>query len=53
MKLPAEFEARMRALLEDEYDDFERSFDTPPVRALRVNTLKMSVERFLPSAIFP
>lgn len=53
MKLPAEFEARMRALLEDEYDDFERSFDTPPVRALRVNTLKMSVERFLSVCDFP
>ena len=53
MRLPIEFEARMRALLGDEYGAFERSLDTPPVRALRVNTLKMSVERFLSVCDFP
>ncbi len=47
MTLPTEFENRMKALLGDEYEDFSRTFDEPPVRALRVNTLKMSVERFL------
>ena len=53
MNLPAEFEARMKALLGDEFADFQRSFDAPAVRALRVNTLKMSVERFLEICPFP
>ncbi len=53
MKLPAEFEARMKALLGEEYADFERSFNTPPVRSLRVNTLKMNVEHFLTLCDFP
>lgn len=53
MKLPTEFETRMRALLDHEYTDFERSFNEPPVRALRVNTLKMSVGHFLSVCDFP
>ncbi len=43
----------MKALLGDEYADFERTFDEPAVRALRVNTLKMSVESFLSLCPFP
>ena len=53
MRLPAEFEARMKALLGDEFADFERAFDAPAVRALRVNTQKMSVEHFLSVCPFP
>ena len=53
MRLPAEFEARMKALLGDEFADFERAFDAPAVRALRVNTQKMSVEQFLSVCPFP
>ena len=53
MSLPAEFEARMKTLLGDEFADFQRAFDAPAVRALRVNTLKMSVERFLELCPFP
>lgn len=41
-----EFIERMRALLGDEYDAFEAAMDIAPVRALRVNTLKMSAEEF-------
>lgn len=40
MKLPIEFENRMRALLGDEFDAFVRSLEEPPQRALRVNRLK-------------
>ncbi len=53
MTLPKEFEERMRGLLGDEYEAFSSSFDTPPVRGLRVNTLKMSVEAFLSVCDFP
>ena len=53
MSLPAEFEARMKTLLGNEFADFQRAFDAPAVRALRVNTLKMSVERFLELCPFP
>lgn len=46
--LPKEFKDRMRSLLGDEeYEAFEAAFESSdPVRALRVNTLKMSVETF-------
>ncbi len=53
MKLPVEFEMRMRRLLGDDYEKFADTFDAPPVRALRVNTLKMQVEDFLSVCDFP
>lgn len=45
-QLPIEFENRMKTLLGDEYEDFLKSFDEPPVRAFRVNTDKISLEDF-------
>jgi len=36
----------MRVLLGEEYVDFAAAMDIAPVRALRVNTLKMAVEEF-------
>lgn len=45
-QLPVEFENRMKALLGDEFEDFKKSFDEPPVRAFRVNTDKISLEDF-------
>ena len=45
-KLPQEFENRMKTLLGDEFEDFKKSFDEPPVRAFRVNTQKISLEDF-------
>lgn len=45
-KLPLEFENRMKTLLGDEFEDFKKSFDEPPVRAFRVNTDKISLEDF-------
>lgn len=52
MKLPKEFEERMKALLGDEYSDFADAMDTPPVRALRVNTLKYTPEELEKSCSF-
>ena len=47
MLLPEEFKARMKELLCDDYDKFISSFeDKKAVRALRVNTLKISTEEF-------
>ncbi len=43
-KLPIEFTARMKALLGDEYDLFEQSLNTEPIKAFRVNTDKIPLE---------
>ena len=46
--LPESFKARMKADLgAEEYERFIASYSLPPVRGLRVNTLKVSTERFL------
>ena len=45
-QLPQEFENRMKTLLGDEFEDFKKSFNEPPVRAFRVNTDKISLEDF-------
>lgn len=44
MKLPIEFENRMRELLRDDFPAFLSAMDTENVRALRVNTLKYKTE---------
>ena len=44
--LPAQFAARMRALLGEDYALYEQSFQQPAVRAFRVNTNKISVTDF-------
>lgn len=46
MELPAEFIARMRAMLGEKYTAFEASYSTPAERAVRVNTLKISTDEF-------
>ena len=46
-QLPQEFENRMKILLGDEFEDFQKSFDEPPVRAFRVNTDKISLEDYI------
>lgn len=53
MKLPEEFLRRMEKRLGDEYPAFLQSYEKPPYRALRVNTLKIDLERFLREAPFP
>ena len=51
-QLPQEFLNRMKTFLGEEYDDFLKSYDLPPVKAFRVNTAKISVEDFEKLNIF-
>ena len=45
MKLPQKFEARMREMLKDEYDDFLKAMKTSPLFAgIRINALKENAE---------
>lgn len=46
-ELPPAFLEHMARLLGDEFDAFLASYNDPPVMGLRVNTLKLSAERFL------
>lgn len=52
IKLPKEFEARMQDMLGSAYPAFVRSYEKQKVQALRVNTLKGSVEEFLEKTPF-
>lgn len=47
MKLPVEFEKKMKYLLGEEFADYEQHLDDPAYYGIRVNTLKISVEEFL------
>lgn len=49
--LPDKFLNAMKSLLKDEYDDYLACFDSPQIHSLRVNTSKISVDRF--KEIFP
>ena len=44
--LPEAFVSRMKALLGEEYKDYEASFSEPAVKSFRVNTNKISLEEF-------
>ncbi len=44
--LPAEYVQRMKNLLGDEYNDYEKALEMPPVKGFRVNTDKISLEEF-------
>ena len=46
IKLPKEFENRMKTLLGDEFPLYEKSLTEEPKRAFRVNTDKISLEDF-------
>ena len=50
-RLPEGFRRRMRSLLGADFEAFLTGYDRPLSRGLRVNTLKISVERF--RALFP
>ena len=50
-RLPEGFRRRMRSLLGADFEAFLAGYDRPLSRGLRVNTLKISVERF--RALFP
>ncbi len=53
MQLPPEFEARMQALLGEDYPAYRAAVEQPPRRGLRVNTLKIGVEEFVGKAELP
>lgn len=53
MNLPEQFLKRMKERLGKEYPAFLASYEKPPYKALRVNTLKVSSEDFLDIAPFP
>ncbi len=47
MKLPENFEKRMKVMLGEEFSRYQNVLDTPSFHGLRVNTSKISVEDFL------
>lgn len=53
MNLPQEFLTRMEQRLGEEFPAFLRSYERPPYKGLRVNTLKIDVEDFCKIAPFP
>lgn len=50
INLPKDFEERMQDMLGSAYPAFVHSYEKPKIQALRVNTLKGSVEEFLEKA---
>ena len=53
MNLPEKFLNRMKKRLGTDYPAFLSSYEKPPVKGLRVNTLKTSVSDFVHNAPFP
>ncbi len=51
-QLPTQFTERMKTLLKDEYVEYEKALNMPPVKAFRVNTDKISIEDFEKINIF-
>lgn len=51
-KLPPEFVTRMKSLLKEDYQLFEKALNEAPQRAFRVNTEKISLEDFEKINIF-
>lgn len=47
INLPQDFLNKMKELLQDEYEDFLKSYEADRKQGLRVNTLKITVEEFL------
>lgn len=46
MKLPVEFNERMKLMLKDEYEDYLESLNRGIIKGIRVNTLKVGIEEF-------
>lgn len=53
INLPHDFELRMQDMLKEAYPAFLHSYEEDKFQALRVNTLKGTVEEFLQKAPFP
>ncbi len=52
MNLPIEFTEKMKAILGEEYPEFEKSYEQPRQFGLRVNTAKITLEEFVKIAPF-
>ena len=52
MKLPIDFEKRMKNMLGTEYEDYLDSFNAPAQKALQLNTARMSNEDFAKTVNF-
>lgn len=46
MELPIDFKIEMKNLLKSDFNKFISCYNSPPYRGLRVNTLKVSLEKF-------
>ena len=46
INLPQEFACRMKNILGDQYDDYLKALEQPAVKGFRVNTDKISLEKF-------
>ncbi len=53
INLPEKYKERMKTLLGEDYEAYEKSLSESPVRAFRVNTDKISVEDFEKICPFP
>ncbi len=53
INLPQKYKERMMLLLGEEFEDYEKALADTPIRALRVNTDKISVEEFEKICDFP
>lgn len=53
IELPAQFIERMKERLGKNFPAFFKTYEAPPVKGLRVNTLKISAEEFLKISPFP
>ena len=51
--LPQDFVGRMKAMLGEEYEAFEASYEQRKYQSLRINSLKTDKEDFLENAPFP
>ena len=50
--LPSEYENRMKSLLGEEFEDYIKELENPPVKAFRVNTDKIDIDTFEKLNIF-
>ena len=53
IELPTDFINRMKERLGSDFPAFFKTYETPPAKGLRVNTLKISVQEFLKISPFP
>ena len=51
-QLPLQFEERMKTLLGEDFEDYKKELENPPVKAFRVNTDKISLKDFEKLNIF-